>query len=109
MTGSVISSELLKACTKQSISEDRDYITPLRLTQESGMHNVVMDPDCSKVVDTSSDLGRPTSVKIYQIPDGGPFSSLAAPSNRKDSSVDSSSSDFNSRLTVFELKLLYTL
>eukprot|EP00536_Pseudo-nitzschia_multiseries_P000953 jgi/Psemu1/250081/estExt_Genewise1Plus.C_120015 len=46
-----------------------DAITPLRLTQERGMHNVVMDPDCSKVVDTSSDLDRPTSVKIYEIPE----------------------------------------
>ena len=48
---------------------------PIRLTAQSGMHNVVMDHDCTMFVDTSSDLGRPTSVKVFEIPEGGPFSS----------------------------------
>jgi len=103
--GSTIYPGTLKASTKQG----RDIITPLRLTQESGMHNVVMDPDCSKVVDTSSDLGRPTSVKIYQIPDDGPFSSTATSKQNGDLSADSSSSYSFSRPNFFDLKLLYTL
>jgi len=41
--------------------------SPIRLTMDRGMHSVVMDDDCSIFVDTSSDLGRPTSVKIFQI------------------------------------------
>jgi dienelactone hydrolase len=48
---------------------------PIRLTVESGMHNIVMDDDCRIFVDTSSDLGRPTTVRIYALPDGGPFAS----------------------------------
>ena len=47
--------------------------SPIRLTAGNGMHNVVMDHDCTLFVDTSSDLGRPTSVKVYEIPEGGPF------------------------------------
>eukprot|EP00977_Amphora_coffeiformis_P012422 scaffold3069_cov215-Amphora_coffeaeformis.AAC.23 len=40
---------------------------PYRLTELSGMHSVVMDDDCQVVVDTSSDLDRPTSVRIFRI------------------------------------------
>jgi len=46
---------------------------PIRLTAMSGMHSIVMDPDCTVFVDTSSDLGRPTSVKIYRLPSNGIF------------------------------------
>lgn len=46
---------------------------PVRLTVESGMHNVVMDDECRVFVDTSSDLGRPTTVRIFSLPEGGPF------------------------------------
>lgn len=85
------------------------HILPLRMTKESGMHNIVMDPDCSKIVDTSSDLGRPTSVKIYQIPDEGPFAQTAASKQNGDLSVDSSSLYLFSRPQKIDLKLLYTL
>ena len=40
---------------------------PFRLTELSGMHSIVMDENCQVVVDTSSDLDRPTSVRIFQI------------------------------------------
>lgn len=46
---------------------------PIRLTLESGMHSVVMDDACRYFVDTSSDLDRPTSVKLFELscsPDG---------------------------------------
>ena len=45
---------------------------PVRLTMENGMHSVVMDDHCRYFVDTSSDLARPTSVKIYEIPRQSP-------------------------------------
>jgi len=41
---------------------------PTRLTAESGMHSIVMDDNCRFFVDTCSDLGRPTTVKIYELP-----------------------------------------
>ena len=47
---------------------------PLRLTEESGMHNVVMDEGCHFVVDTHSDLSRPTIVQVFSLPTFGPFS-----------------------------------
>jgi len=40
---------------------------PVRLTAESGMHSIVMDRFCQILVDTSSDLKRPTSVKVYAV------------------------------------------
>lgn len=39
-----------------------------RLTTESGMHTIVMDDACRRFVDTSSDLGRPTTVQLYELP-----------------------------------------
>jgi dipeptidyl-peptidase 4 len=44
-------------------------LRPVRLTVGSGMHSVVMDEACEVFADTSSDLDRPTSVKIYRVPD----------------------------------------
>jgi dienelactone hydrolase len=41
---------------------------PTRLTLERGMHSIVMDEQCRYFVDTSSDLDRPTTVKIYELP-----------------------------------------
>lgn len=42
--------------------------TPMhRLTLEAGMHSITMDSKCRLFVDTSSDIDRPTTVKIYQI------------------------------------------
>lgn len=40
---------------------------PYRLTELSGMHSIVIDEECELVVDTSSDLDRPTAVRIYRI------------------------------------------
>ncbi|KAG7367139.1 peptidase S9B dipeptidylpeptidase IV family protein [Nitzschia inconspicua] len=85
---------------------------PLRLTGESGMHNIVMDPDCRKVVDTSSDLGRPTTVKIFEIPEGGPFAALEAASILDDNSNgegSGSSGPSFSRSQKCEMRLLYSL
>lgn len=109
-TGSAISSGLLKGNSKQSFSDSKDMITPLRLTRESGMHNVVMDPDCTKVVDTSSDLGRPTSVKIYEIPEDGPFGSSNAAFIEKGEMAEDGNSSFSfPGPEVLNLKLLFTL
>lgn len=47
-------------------------LTPVRITVESGMHSITMNEDCRVFADTSSDLDRPTSVKIYEIPANGP-------------------------------------
>ena len=41
---------------------------PTRLTLESGMHSIVMDEKCRYFVATSSDVDRPTTVKIYELP-----------------------------------------
>ena len=41
---------------------------PVRLTLEAGMHSIVMDDLCRLFVDTSSDMDRPTSSRIYQLP-----------------------------------------
>jgi len=65
--------------------------TPLRLTVESGMHSIVIDPDCTRVIDTCSDLGRPPTVKIFEIPECGPFQML------------------NSSSRIVELPLLFIL
>lgn len=59
-----------------SLNSSGDYTSvpaPLRLTPDQGMHSVVMDDECRTFVDASSDLSRPTSVKVYALPDGGPF------------------------------------
>lgn len=60
--------------TYDSCLERHLYVTPLlgaasirRLTNESGMHTIVMDDTCRRYVDTSSDLGRPTTVKLYEV------------------------------------------
>ena len=42
---------------------------PTRLTIDRGMHSVVMDKYCKYVVDTSSDLRRPSSVKVFAVED----------------------------------------
>ena len=41
---------------------------PVRITIEPGMHSIVMDEECDLFVDTSSDLDRPTSSRLYQLP-----------------------------------------
>jgi dipeptidyl-peptidase 4 len=66
--------------SKQSSSRcSTEGIIPIRLTAERGMHNIVMDDACRFFVDTSSDLGRPTSVKLYKLHEEGPFS-MSSPS-----------------------------
>jgi dipeptidyl-peptidase-4 len=40
-----------------------------------------MNEDCTMFVDSSSDLGRPTSVCLYDLPEGGPFTTHADPSD----------------------------
>jgi dipeptidyl-peptidase-4 len=44
---------------------------PIRLTLETGMHNVVMDSSCRIFLDSCSDLTRPPTIKIYSIPPCG--------------------------------------
>jgi len=73
MNNSRSSSSLLNNTTMPTI--------PIRLTTEQGMHGIVMDEECRFFVDTSSDLGRPTTVKVYQLPEGGPFSLTNQSSN----------------------------
>lgn len=41
---------------------------PVRLTVDPGMHSLVMDESCRYFVDTSSDLDRPTSAQVYEVP-----------------------------------------
>lgn len=48
-------------------------IDPICLTMEPGVHNVQMDESCRIVVDTSSDLSRPPSTKVFSLPLNGPF------------------------------------
>jgi len=43
------------------------------------MHNIIMDDECRLFVDTSSDLNRPTTVKIYELSED--FSTLVATVN----------------------------
>lgn len=43
------------------------YPEPVRLTLEDGMHHITMDEHCRLVIDTSSDLDRPTTTKVYSI------------------------------------------
>jgi dienelactone hydrolase len=103
--------------SKRSLVESPDIyaLSPIRLTPDSGMHSVVMDPDCTKFVDTSSDLGRPTSVKIFELPENGPCHDLAQNGRRRQHTSnqteanphDSSSNRLSPRL--LEVRLLYTL
>ena len=93
-------------------SPDQFALSPIRLTPEGGMHSLVMDPDCTTFVDTSSDLGRPTSVKIYELPENGPvLGSLPLNGRRQqhgESDVDGVLS-FRARPRVVEVKLLHVL
>jgi len=52
---------------------------PIRLTILSGMHYVVMDSLCRLLVDSSSDLGRPPSVRLYALHPNGPFQTNIPP------------------------------
>jgi dipeptidyl-peptidase-4 len=85
-----------------NVRDSPDGIMPIRLTTERGMHSIVMDDECRYFVDSSSDLGRPTTVKVYKLPEGGPFS-LSNPSTSRGRKM--------SRKLVDEedVRLLYTL
>lgn len=50
---------------------------PIRVTLEQGMHSVTMDDSCRLVIDTCSDLARPTTTKIYSLPHHFQFHSSA--------------------------------
>jgi len=71
---------------------------PIRLTSETGMHNIVMDDDCKYFVDTTSDIGQPTSVKVYKLPERYPFpvsSTNVSPPSGKMKKVPRKTSDYN--------------
>jgi dipeptidyl aminopeptidase/acylaminoacyl peptidase len=51
-----------------TVRSENDVQCPTRLTLESGMHSVVMDEKCRYFVATSSDVDRPTTVKVYELP-----------------------------------------
>ena len=51
---------------------DASAMSPIRLTIDSGMHSITMNDDCRMFADTSSDLDRPTCVKIYELPPSVP-------------------------------------
>jgi dipeptidyl-peptidase-4 len=57
------------------------FMRPIRLTQDSGMHCIVMDETCRYFVDSSSDLDRPTSVRVYEL--AGDFALMANGSQRE--------------------------
>jgi dienelactone hydrolase len=99
--------------SKRSLVESPDVhaLSPIRLTPDSGMHSVVMDPDCTKFVDTSSDLGRPTSVKIFELPANGPFLDLAQNGRRRQQPSNQADDGSLNRLgpKMLEVRLLYTL
>jgi dipeptidyl-peptidase-4 len=86
----------------KSVRPRDDGVMPIRLTAERGMHSVVMDEACRLFVDTSSDLARPTTVKVYKLPEGGPFC-VSNPSTARGRKM--------SRKLVGdgEVRLLYTL
>jgi dienelactone hydrolase len=111
MNSSNVASSGSSASSAGQMTTQFDSITPVRLTTESGMHNVVMDPDCSRVVDTSSDLGRPTTVKLFEIPEGGPFASIIGSFHQNDDSRQGNSPTgaFLSRSRMYEMRLQYTL
>ena len=46
---------------------------PTRLTIGRGMHSIAMDEACRIIVDTTSDLDKPTCTSVYALPVGGPF------------------------------------
>lgn len=102
---------------KRSLIETPDVfaMSPIRLTSEGGMHSIVIDPDCTKFVDTSSDLGRPTTVRIFELPAGGPISRMSLNGGKKlqaNTSIQTNSEDgirrkLKSRL--LELRPMYTL
>jgi len=48
------------------IKKDQSH-HPLRLTKESGMHSFVMDSACNFIVDSHSDLRRPTSLIVHSV------------------------------------------
>lgn len=110
ISNSVNSLGSMSSSLRHSLSEGRTAIAPLRLTQESGMHNIIMDPECSKFVDTSSDLDRPTAVRIFEIPKGGPFVSMSLGVARMDdSSLEPGSTTNASNGQFFPLRVLYTI
>eukprot|EP00978_Attheya_sp_CCMP212_P000361 scaffold732_cov48-Attheya_sp.AAC.12 len=85
-----------------SRTRSSSIVDPVRLTTDPGMHNVILDDECRAFVDTSSDIGRPTSVKVFALPFGGPLASHnnSNPSNHNGKYVDQS---------VHGIRLLFVL
>lgn len=102
--------------SKRSSMESPDIYakSPIRLTTDSGMHSIVMDPDCSKYVDTSSDLGRPTTVNVMELPPGGPISMLGLSggwlqqATSSTISTENGGSDLKNARSI-EMQMIYTL
>ena len=94
-----------KSGRPRSDAEELQYPTPVRLTAERGMHNVVMDDECTMFTDTSSDLGRPTSVKLYRLPDNVPF--MASPASSRGRKQRKQHDEIDGRMD--EVRLMFTL
>jgi dipeptidyl-peptidase-4 len=93
-------------------SLDQFALSPIRLTPDGGMHSLVMDPDCTLIVDTSSDLGRPTSVKIYELPENGPILGASVLNGRRRHQGENDGDGtlgFRAKSRVVEVKLLHIL
>lgn len=40
---------------------------PIRLTKPSGMHSFIMDSKCTYIIDTHSDIHRPTTIQVHKL------------------------------------------
>ena len=103
-----------KSNSKRSMQSDSfvdvQSSSPIRLTPDSGMHSIVMDPDCTMFVDTSSDLGRPTSVKIYDLPGVDAIDHLFSASPATNGSVEiTKRNSRNNIIMTMDVKLRHTL
>jgi dipeptidyl-peptidase-4 len=60
-------------------------LKPIRLTQEPGMHSIVMDDDCNFICDTCSDVDRPPSMRVYKLPEQQHHLTFSASESRRES------------------------
>ena len=64
------SSKIQGVCGLRSINNADDsalHPHPICLTNDAGMHNITMDCHCRYIVNASSDLDRPPSIKVYSV------------------------------------------
>jgi dipeptidyl-peptidase 4 len=94
-----------KSGRQRSDTGEQPFPTPVRLTADLGMHSIVMDDECSMFTDTSSDLGRPTSVKVFRLPDNGPF--LSSPTASRGRKQRKQQDEYDGRTD--EVRLMFTL